>query len=513
MKNALPLTLIIIFFLTAKTDAQIFFHWSRSFDSGDVDSALDVSMDGSGLIHELGIRATGPHDKLMEEVYNSSGTHIALVYGNKHLPGDVVSFIRDASYNTYVLANNSGTFHVVKYDSNLKEKWDKVIPAQLTSVKLGPDGNPVVGGKSGTNFFARKLNSANGNNLWTTIPLIPISENVAFNVDASGNTFLGATNSSGIGDDIAIVKLNSSGTVTTFSIFDVVGLSDEADGFYFDGAGTPYLDSKSNPGTLIGTRYLSKLSAGLVPVWSSAFGAVGGSANTYVTNVLFDVLNNPTVVGTTVSFADVDFPSRVFLHKASAATGATIYHSIPDDPAFSLSIHERALVAMQDALSNIYFGGYSDIGVAPYDKRWLVTKANGITGAQLWTEADGLTDNQVVDLVVTPSLDVYLAISDAGNMDLVKYSQTGPPRMRSPLMAENTNSISVYPNPSSGNFRIKPDGKIISVDIYSVEGKLVAHYNDLQAENTFGENLGKGIYLLRIQTEVSNAELRIVKTQ
>jgi len=81
------------------------------------------------------------------------------------------------------------------------------------------------------------------------------------------------------------------------------------------------------------------------------------------------------------------------------------------------------------------------------------------------------------------------------NVSLTKYINVG--------FTENTkkDSISVYPNPSNGNFTIKNLTLNEPVTIYNIQGKLVYNSVVSNTEINFNLNVSPGVYLVRINND------------
>jgi hypothetical protein len=74
------------------------------------------------------------------------------------------------------------------------------------------------------------------------------------------------------------------------------------------------------------------------------------------------------------------------------------------------------------------------------------------------------------------------------------------------------NEISVYPNPFNKSFSVRlPAGQeMSSLQIYSMDGVLMKQYSSNKTK-FFWPEVAKGIYILRIKTNSSVLETKIVK--
>ena len=70
-------------------------------------------------------------------------------------------------------------------------------------------------------------------------------------------------------------------------------------------------------------------------------------------------------------------------------------------------------------------------------------------------------------------------------------------------------TINIYPNPVKSILNIKTDDKIKTVELYDEIGRKVKNLSNKNVINL--ENLSKGIYYLKIQTEKSSPVEKIIK--
>jgi hypothetical protein len=70
-------------------------------------------------------------------------------------------------------------------------------------------------------------------------------------------------------------------------------------------------------------------------------------------------------------------------------------------------------------------------------------------------------------------------------------------------------TINIYPNPVKSILNIKTDDKIKTVELYDEIGRKVKNLSKSNVINL--ENLSKGIYYLKIQTEKSSSVEKIIK--
>jgi hypothetical protein len=76
-------------------------------------------------------------------------------------------------------------------------------------------------------------------------------------------------------------------------------------------------------------------------------------------------------------------------------------------------------------------------------------------------------------------------------------------------MAEN--SIHIYPNPATDHISVKSAQKVLSLDIYSMNGELVLSQTSISTNSPINTgNLQAGMYLLRIVTESTSETKRLI---
>ena len=88
----------------------------------------------------------------------------------------------------------------------------------------------------------------------------------------------------------------------------------------------------------------------------------------------------------------------------------------------------------------------------------------------------------------------------------------------SELPSEVSEIISVFPNPSSGNVRVAlKEGVKAELSIYDHTGRFIFthHFNGLNHSSLEGSlnELGAGIYFIKVSSEVGNQTLKLVKTK
>ena len=76
----------------------------------------------------------------------------------------------------------------------------------------------------------------------------------------------------------------------------------------------------------------------------------------------------------------------------------------------------------------------------------------------------------------------------------------------------NVSSVSIYPNPTNGEFYISSIANAVSVTVYSVDGKVII--NNLKVINSnqlinLG-NVENGVYFVEVSNETSKETIRLI---
>lgn len=79
--------------------------------------------------------------------------------------------------------------------------------------------------------------------------------------------------------------------------------------------------------------------------------------------------------------------------------------------------------------------------------------------------------------------------------------------------AYDLNNIVLFPNPVNYNFTIKGlDSSVYQLQIFSIQGQIIKEINDFYNEQTVAiDELGKGIYFVKIQSGTQAKTIKIVK--
>ena len=146
---------------------------------------------------------------------------------------------------------------------------------------------------------------------------------------------------------------------------------------------------------------------------------------------------------------------------------------------------------------------------------WIDLTGGTITCANNWTSGvvNGLSlpstcDNQSSQIsirwLLTSNLDINgNALLSTGISKLDDIYIIGSPTSGISVPDVET-YISVFPNPSNGNFTIKNNGEISKLSIYDIVGKCVYVNENIIGSKTDFSNFEKGVYLVQITTKDSD---------
>ena len=78
-------------------------------------------------------------------------------------------------------------------------------------------------------------------------------------------------------------------------------------------------------------------------------------------------------------------------------------------------------------------------------------------------------------------------------------------------VTEQNQLFTLYPNPTQSNLTIDSPLKLISIDMYSSEGKWIKNF-DVSANLTLNvESLKPGIYYISLQSEIGISKIKFIK--
>ncbi|MCK9255340.1 MAG: PKD domain-containing protein [Bacteroidales bacterium] len=100
-----------------------------------------------------------------------------------------------------------------------------------------------------------------------------------------------------------------------------------------------------------------------------------------------------------------------------------------------------------------------------------------------------------------------VAVIDANNCMSTGIAEVG---LVTDIANNFKNSIEIYPNPSSGNFKIQSENNIISIEIFDVFGKICFQDTFSSKIVEISEKLSPGIYIIRINTANENVLQKLI---
>lgn len=156
-------------------------------------------------------------------------------------------------------------------------------------------------------------------------------------------------------------------------------------------------------------------------------------------------------------------------------------------------------------------------GFAEYNGKVYFSATDGTNGTELWVTNGANAGTTMVsninpsgnsnptDLIVSNNLLFFSADNGSAGVELWKYQD--PTLSVNDFELENT--ISLYPNPTSGSFSITSNSNINTVEILDITGKQIKTFKN--SSNTFNvEDLISGVYFTRIKTENGSITKKLI---
>ena len=531
----LHLTLALLFIIFSSTAFAIDFEWARYYNGGGADRGLHASTDNSGNAYLAGVSDLLGGSKLVLSSYTPAGVLIRRDVGNTFLSNaDVKQIERDKQHNTYVLCQNAASsFTLIKYDHQAQEKWRNNYANYVVGFEIGDKGI-YVNYLTPAGATIRQLKKNNGSTHWTTSIADPIVNTNTFlsdfTIDENDNTYFGGTTESGItADDYRLLKVNKNGSIIYNIQYSSPG-SDDDEVFKIkaNNAGELFVVGDYDNSILSRTYlHMVKFNAAGTFQWATFYRHSGPNNVFFPNNIEIGPDGNPVTMGTDNDFYNINPAGevrRILVSKFNAVTGAIIYNVFPNDPDNDeTGMRETGVSMTVDHNNNVFFGGQSNIyaGVGVDPNRWMIAKIN-TAGLLQWVDAStGFNDpsNQVNDITVTNDDFVYMAVAEnfgaSVDMGLIKYCQTGCFIRKAAPELLTTNTISVYPNPSSGEFRLQTSSTFeehTQLSVFDINGKLIESISVTANDFQFGMNYAPGIYFVRLLQSGESKMIKIVKS-
>lgn len=491
----------------SKTDEAGNFIWARQMGgtTAGIAFASSITLDSYGNIYITGKVGFGFYD------FDPSPTINTLTYAPDGQSNFIEKLNLDGSLNWVKLIKNP---YAESYDQINDISVDASGNIYATgSYRLNADFDPgsgVVNLSDATDafiqIFALKLDSS-GNFVWAK----------AFKQSSGGSSInIGAHS----------IKSDTSGNVYICGFF-AQGVTD------FD-PGVGVLN-KTSVNTI--SLFITKLNATGDLVWVNTYEKIGYSSIGFESKLVLDAANNPIVLD--YSYINGDSTNSVL--KLNGATGANIWTKsitgvtvIINQNLSNFGFCESNGMTL-DASGNIYIAGkFSntvdfDPGVAVFTMTTAADPNNGTgddgyiekldaDGNFVWAnKIGGLGSDYVSNILVCPSGKVVIK----GKAGVGGFSRTTTTSEGSfiasytqPALAtsqfELDNNISIYPNPTTGDFNIKINEDLMNakVSIYNILGQQIKTFS-LKANESI-HNLEKGIYLLEIEKDGNKTTRKLI---
>ena len=352
-----------------------------------------------------------------------------------------------------------GDAYIVKFDNNLENK--------LAATYLGDEGDEAC--------FALSVNSDNN--------IVITGASTSSNYPVSANAFQTVKNAS---YDIVLTELNSDLTQVLHSTF----VGGNGDDIAWDIAYN-YTDQKY----IIGVQTSSSFTISGSVADATVNG--GGDGMIIILNNDLENIHSATYVGG----SDVDFVSSVYyLNNAIYYCGITESADLPtsSDAYYSNFLDENGYAdgfygSIDTDLSEFehlsYFGGNND------DLLWRVSSYNN----KIYVNGNTMSSNIESDSTLKGTSDAIFGVVE--NI----YTNIG----REDYNILTGNSISIYPNPTTGVINIMGINNFEKLQIFDLQGKLVKTYSSFTNQIDIN-NLTSGNYTIKIISEDSVITKKLV---
>ncbi len=509
--------------------------WASRYNGAgnSLDWSYAIAMDQSGNVVVTGYSTgagTGKDYKTIK--YSPLGTILwEVAYNGPINGGDYSNALTiDASGNIFVTGRvdygaTGSDIVTIKYNSSGVQQWTARYNGagngldEGRTIHLQSDGSIIVGGKttgttSGLDFVTVKYN-ADGSEAWSKV-YNGLGNNedyvVSVDVDNSGNIYTGGCSiGSGSGQDLVIIKYNSSGIEQWIKTYNGSGNGGDAlVGLKVDSDGNIIAGGYSETGIIQRYNFLAlKYSPAGTLIWEKQY---NGTASNFdiATSMTVDALNNIYLTGLT---------TQLFGGRADSNYGTVKYDPsgnqqwirFYDGPNNSVDVARSVYV---DNSMNVYITGsskgfnsddYATIKYSPLGDQLWVMSYNGTANSNDYSSsviADNLGNAYVTGRSFGSGSDYDYATIKYGDLVGIEPVNNQVPDRFS--LSQN------YPNPFNPNTKIEfavPEVQNVSLDVFDVNGRTLSSiYLGSLSPATYrydfnASKLTSGIYFYRIKTE------------
>ncbi|MBL0047291.1 MAG: T9SS type A sorting domain-containing protein [Bacteroidetes bacterium] len=574
MKLLLHTSLSFMLGLTAlSTHAQSTILWHRSYDSGTSDEGKHVSVNSQGSVFVAGLNTFGNSQNVLSLKYDSTGTLVFAYKCSPELPGNLVKIERAVNANIYALSSvalsgGDNAYSISKYTPSATFRFQynsgDSINYRFLPVDIAVDvaENVLVAGtfeeyvnQSKSGFFIKQISST-GTDKWTkTYTGTGITQLTDMVIDNNSNVYVcgvqGLTASAG---DFVLQKYNANGVLQWTKTYNgTANLLDKCEKIAVDKVtGNVYVSGTTNynGSAAQSDNALVKYNSAGVRQWQKIYGHTGKNS---ALEILFDATGNAYVVGNAldVNNSSGSQPNRIFTVKFSSG-GTQQWIKIHNNGNY---IHEYAKSAVSDNSGNIYVGAEVKDS-ASFVSDMLAYKLSN-AGVKRWEQrGDGLAgENDFVSAIVKDNLNNVYVTGRNGNAsydvrttriadklvtcgagftqicylnktrcvataDLATYTSKGATLgaciglRKSDDEPSTLFESSVYPNPSASTFTlILEENLSAEISLIDLTGRELLHEKNVPAKFVFGNELTKGIYLLKITTPSESKIVKLIKSE
>ncbi|MBL0105348.1 MAG: T9SS type A sorting domain-containing protein [Bacteroidetes bacterium] len=489
------------------------FQWSKRYDSGVVDSCIDVRLTSTGsLVHLAGVTKNGSSQKLVTRCFDPAGVEQWTRIGNTFLPGEILFFKRDFQFNTVLLCKNGTIYTLIRYDVNNIETFRKTLTDRPIGMDIEGSIRIYVGYNAVAGFKAECYLSSNGTTQWTRTDNMGMNAG-AFTLDRNNNVYIGGQKrTTSVNPDRRVTKFNVASATYVWAVDHSNGPGEDGiDLMNVDAAGNVYCDGVGNMFSLSDHRYLTKFNVNGVVQWSITSGTIAGFNNVYHPKFIhFDSQQDVFLIGSIYYIAAAN-PSNIFyVKKVSRINGAGIFEVAPN---FTQAVVNEIFYGYtSDAFDNIYLCGKLCITSASNDGYCRITKISGANGTLKWDVlGTGHSNSNTVNSAAVSSMgELYLGNTENNfTVDLVlrKYTQIN----NGAKLSSDDENTEVYPNPFTSTIYFDHLQGEVNATLFDINGRLIK--SELVFDNRFDidTDLPSGVYFLWISNDGERKVYRMVK--